>query len=167
MHRLSKQDLLSHRDDGTYVEFVKSVMKDFCFTIDRHTVRDRAWFGSHTITINRNIAFNFFDHDVTDDEALEPCPVIRGDAPRITEVRINPEPGDPTAAFTVVCFTLDPRTWDGAIRSMEEILAEVDELRTIPDVCFPDAPAVRLVQQFLDHPRLRSDREADWPDLLA
>jgi hypothetical protein len=167
MLRLTLPELHAHREDGTYLDFVKSVMKDFCFTIDRHHAKERVWFGSHTITINRNIAFNFFDRDVTADEALEPCPVMRGERLLIQEVRVNPEPDDPSAAYTVVCFTLDAKAYDGAVRSMDEILAEVGDLRTIPDVCFDDAPVIRLVRQLLDHPRLRKDREADWPDLLS
>ena len=150
-----------------YIDFVRAAMREFCFTIDRHIGRDRTWFGSHTITINRNVAFNFFDRDVTSDENLEPFPVIRSDRTESMETKIRPEPDDPSADYVVHVFHLVRDDYNSALRSMNDILDRVGELRTIPDVCFENEFAIRLVRDhLLPHPAVKAERASDWPDLL-
>jgi hypothetical protein len=150
-----------------YIDFVRSAMRDFCFTIDPHTGRDRTWFGSHTITINRNVAFNFFDRDVSSDENLEPFPVIRSDRTESMETRIRPEPDDPSADYVVHVFHLVRGDYDAALRSMDDILERAGGLRTIPDLCFENEFAIRLVREhLLPHPAVKAERAADWPAFL-
>ena len=161
-------DLRARAAGKDYLEFVRSAMRDFCFTIDAHAGRDRTWFGSHTLTINRNTAFNFFDRDVSSDEGLEPFPVVRSDRTEAVEVRVRPFPDDPSADFVVTAFHLERRDYGAAVRSMDEILAAAEGLRTIPDVCFEDAFAVRLARELLlPHPAVKAERVSDWPDLLS
>jgi len=151
-----------------YIEFVRSAMREFCFTIDPHIGRDRTWFGSHTITINRNVAFNFFDRDVSSDESLEPFPVVRSDRTETVETKIRPEPDDPTADYVVQVFHLGRGDYGAALRSMNDILDRAGGLRTIPDVCFENEFVIRLVREhLLPHPAVKAERAADWPDLLA
>jgi hypothetical protein len=161
-------DLAERAGSKDYVDFVKSAMRDFCFSISAHEGRDRTWFGSHTLTINRNVAFNFFDRDVTNDEGLEPYPVVRSDRTETVEVRVRPEPDDPSADFVVPVFLLEKSEYDAAIRSLQEIDARLAGLRTVPDVCFDDAPVIKLAREkLLVHPAVKAERAADWPDLLA
>lgn len=151
-----------------YDAFVKAAMRDFCFSISAHTGRDRTWFGSHTLTINRNVAFNFFDRDIAGDEGIEPFPVVRSDRTETVDVRVRPEPDDPSADTVVPVFRLERREYDEAVRSLEDIDGRLAGLRTIPDVCFEDEPAIRLARQkLLAHPAVKAERKADWPDLLS
>ncbi len=166
MARPTRSELEAKRSDGTYLDFVKSQMADFCFTVDRHEGKEKVWFGSHTLSINRNIAFNFYSSDIRDDDGIEPYPVIRADAARIVDIRVSPDDDDPSAAYTVTAFYIDRHEYDDAIKSMDDVLEEYGDLRTLPDVWFPDAAVVRLVQRLLQHPRVKADREADWPQLL-
>ncbi len=165
--RPSRAELKAKVEDGSYLDFVKSQMTDFCFTINYHDGKDRAWFGSHTLTINRNIAFNFFDRDVAEDEGLEPHPVILAEATRTVEIRVAAAADDPTSAYTVVAFYLDRRTYEEVLRSMQSILEEYEGLRTLPDSYFAGTSVVKLAQSLLAHARVKADRAADWPDLLA
>ena len=165
--RPSRAELEAKVKDGTYVEFVKSQMQDFCFTINRHTGKERTWFGSHSLTINRNISFSFFDRDVAEDAGLEPHPVIRADATRTVEIRMAAAEDDPSSAYTVVAFYMERRVFDEALLAMESILEEYGGLRTLPDRYFEDSPIVNLAQVLLAHARVKADRAADWPDLLS
>lgn len=159
--------LLKMVEDGTYQQHVRSAMEDFCFTIDVHEGRDRAWFGSYTVAINRNIAFSFFDRDVTDDPGLEPYPVVQGERTEAREIRVRHEPEDPSTETVVVAFYLAPSEYRAAVDSIQAIKAEYRDLRTIPDVYFADSPLIRLLKtHLLVHPRVQADRAADWPDLL-
>src|SRR5688572_3582202 len=164
----SLDDLAARAGSKDYVEFVKAAMRDFCFSISAHAGRDRTWFGSHTLTINRNVAFNFFDRDVTADEGLEPFPVVRSERTETVEVRVRPEPDDPSADYVVPVFQVEKADYDAAVRSMEEIDARLAGLRTVPDVCFDDAPVILLARQkLLVHPAVKAERGADWPNLLG
>lgn len=161
-------DLAERAGGPDYVDYVRAAMRDFCFTVDPHTGRDRTWFGSHTLTINRNVAFNFFDRDVSNDEGLEPFPVVRSDRTESLEVRVRPEPDDPSADFVVPVFHLERREYEAAVRSLDAIHAAAAGLRTIPDVCFDGEPVIRLAREkLLVHPAVKAERAADWPDLLA
>jgi hypothetical protein len=161
-------DLARLAGSKDYTEFVKSAMRDFCFSISAHAGRDRTWFGSHTLTLNRNLAFNFFDRDVSLDEGLEPFPVVRSDRTETVEIRVRPEPDDPSADFVVPVFHIERRDYDQAVRSLEDIEARLAGLRTVPDVCFDGEPVIRLVREkLLSHPAVKAERAADWPDLLA
>src|SRR5688572_18637738 len=151
-----------------YVDFVKAAMRDFCFSISPHSGRDRLWFGSHTLTINRNIAFNFFDRELAGDEAIEPFPVVRSDRTETVDVTVQPEPDDSSADYVVPVFRLDRKEYDAAVRSLDDIDARLAGLRTVPDVCFFDEPAIKLVRfKLLVHPAVKAERKADWPDLLT
>jgi len=151
-----------------YPDFVRSAMRDFCFTINAHHGQDRVWFGSFTVTINRNVAFNFFERDVSGDDALETFPVVRADRSETIEVRVRPHPDDPTADYVVTLFQLEKKEYDRAIRSMEEILGQVGDLRTIPDICFEEAPLLVLLRErLMPHPAVKAERAADWPSFLA
>src|SRR5688572_25761215 len=164
----SLDDLAARAGSKDYVEFVKSAMRDFCFSISAHAGRDRTWFGSHTLTINRNIAFNFFDRDVTADEGLEPFPVVRSERTETVEVRVRPEPDDPSADYVVPVFHLERKEFDSILQSLGGIDARLAGLRTVPDVCFEDEPAIKLVREkLLAHPAVKAERKADWPDLLT
>ena len=160
-------DLAARAAAPGFVDFVRAAMRDFCFTVDPHDGRERTWFGSHTLTINRNVAFNFFDRDVTNDEGLEPYPVVRSDRTETVELRVRPEPDDPSADFVVPVFHLDRREFEAAVRSLDAIIAAAPGLRTIPDVCFDGEPAIRLAREkLLVHPAVKAERAADWPDFL-
>jgi len=161
-------ELRSRSGRPDYTEFVRSAMRDFCFTINPHQGQDRVWFGSFTVTINRNVAFNFFERDVSGDDALEPFPVVRADRSETVEVRVRPHPDDPSADYVVPMFQLEKKEYDGAIRSMEEILGQAGDLRTIPDVCFEEAPLLILLRRrLMVHPAVKAERAADWPSFLA
>jgi len=162
------EELAAHARSRHYIDFVKAAMRDFCFSISSHTGRDRTWFGSHTVTINRNIAFNFFDRDVSNDEGLEPYPVVRSDRTETVEVKISPEPDDPSADYVVAVFHLERREYDAVVRSLDAIEVRLEGLRTVPDVCFEDEPAIKLIREkLLNHPAVKAERSADWPDLLT
>lgn len=151
-----------------YVDFVKSAMRDFCFSISPHEGRERTWFGVCTVTVNRNVAFNFFDRDITDDDAIEPFPVVRSDRNETVEVRVRPEPDDPSADYVVPVFHLERKDFDAAVRSLGGIDAQLGGLRTVPDVCFDDEPGIKLLREkLLPHPAVKAERKADWPDLLT
>lgn len=166
MTRPTRAELLQHWDEGSYLDFVKSAMKDFCFTVDRHTGKERVWFGSHTVTLNRNVAFNFFDHDVRDDDGLESFPVIRSDAPQTPTFKVLADPDDPTSAYNVTAFYIERSAYDAAIASLDEISKEYDGLRMLPDVCAEDSPAIALIRdRFLVHPAVQAERKDDWPSL--
>lgn len=167
MERLTAAQLDEKRRDGTYEDYVRSVMTDFCLTIDRHTGRERTWFGAYTLTVNRNVAFCFFDRDVEGDPGLEPYPVVAGESSRDIELRVQPEATDPSSAYRVPAFVLGPGDFEAAVESMERILAEYPGLRTLPDSYFPEEPIVRLLhERLLRHPSVVQDREGDWPPLL-
>ena len=151
-----------------YVDFVKSAMRDFCFSISLHEGRERTWFGVYTLTINRNIAFNFFDRDISGDDAIERFPVVRSERTETVEIRVRPEPDDPSADYVVPVFNLERKEFDAAIRSLHDINELLGGLRTVPDVCFDDEPVIQLVRQkLLVHPAVKEDQAADWPDLLT
>lgn len=161
-------DLAARAGSKDYLDFVKAAMRDFCFSISPHDGRERTWFGVFTLTINRNVAFNFFDRDISGDEAVEPFPVVRSDRTETVELRVRPEPDDPSADYVVPVFNLERPEFDAAVRSLEEIDARLAGLRTVPDVCFDDEPAIRLVRdKLLIHPAVKAVRAADWPDLLT
>ena len=160
-------ELAARAGDRDYVDFVRAAMRDFCFTISPHDGRERTWFGSHTLTLNRNVAFNFFDRDVSSDEGIEPFPVIRSDRTETVEVRVRPEPDDPSADYVVPVFHLVRGDYDAVVRSLEEIDARAAGLRTIPDVCFDGEPAIKCVREKLwIHPAVKAERAADWPSFL-
>ncbi len=164
----SLEDLAARAGTNDYLDFVKAAMRDFCFSISAHAGRDRTWFGSHTVTINRNVAFNFFDRDVSSDEAIEPFPVVRWERTETVDIRVRPEPDDPSADYVVPVFHLERKEYDAAVRSLEEIDARLAGLRTVPDVCFDDEPAIRLIREkLLVHPAVKAERKADWPELLT
>lgn len=161
-------DLAGLAGTKEYLDFVKAAMRDFCFSISAHEGRERTWFGSHTLTINRNVAFNFFDRELGNDEGIEPYPVVRSDRTETVEVRVRPEPDDPSADYVVPVFHLERKEYDAAVRSLEEIDARLAGLRTVPDVCFYEEPAIRLAREkLLVHPAVKAERAADWPDLLT
>ena len=160
-------ELAARMGDRDYVDFVKAAMRDFCFTVNPHEGRDRTWFGTHTLTINRNVAFNFFDRDVSNDEGLEPFPVVRSDRTETVEVTVRPEPDDPSADYPVAVFHVVRGDYDTIVRSLRAIDERAAGLRTIPDVCFEDEPAIQFVRQkLLPHPAVKAERAADWPELL-
>ena len=161
-------ELADRAGSKDYVDFVRAAMRDFCFSISTHEGRDRTWFGSHTVTINRNVGFNFFDRDVSNDEGLEPYPVVRSERTETVDVRIRPEPDDPSADYVVPVFQLERKEYDDAVRSIEDIDGRLAGLRTVPDVCFEGEPLIRLLREkLLTHPAVKAERAADWPDLLA
>ena len=161
-------ELAARTGSRDYVDYVKSAMRDFCFTVNPHVGRERTWFGIYTLTINRNVAFNFFDRDIAGDEAIEPFPVVRSERTETVEIRVRSEPDDPSADHDVTVFNLERKEFDQAIRSLHDIGERTAGLRTIPDVCFDDEPAIRLVREkLLKHPAVKAERAADWPDLLT
>jgi hypothetical protein len=163
----SLKELRARSERKDYAEFVRGAMRDFCFTINAHTGQDQVWFGTFTVTINRNVAFNFFERDVSGDDALEPFPVVRGERTEAVEVRVRPHPDDPSADYVVPVFRLEKREYDQVMRSMGEILRQVGDLRTIPDVCFEDEPLIALIcGKLLTHPAVKAERAADWPSFL-
>ncbi len=160
-------ELQAKIQDGTYVDFVRAAMTDFCFTIDPHIARDRIWFGNYTLTVNRNVAFNFFDRDPRDDSNLEPYPVVRGDRQETLDTRVRPAEDDPSADYVVPVFFLPKRAWTEAVVSMEGIVAAYPGFRTLPDTWFADEPIIVLVRdRLLKHPAVKAERAADWPELL-
>jgi hypothetical protein len=168
MERLSRQELEKKRADGTYLEYVTSVMKDYCLTVQRHEGRQRAWFGTYTVTINRNVAFNFFEHDVAADTGLEPFPVIRSDASRAVSIKVNPHPDDPSAAYSVVAFYTEAKVYGEAVLAMEAILEEYGDLRTLPDAYFEGSALRKLLdERLLRHPAVEAERAGDWPSLFS
>jgi hypothetical protein len=160
-------ELAAKAGSKEYVDFVKAAMRDFCFTINEHGGRDRLWFGTHTVTVNRNVAFNFFDRDVSNDEGLEPYPVVRSERTETVEVTVRPEPDDPSADYVVPVFHLERKEWTEVLRSIQDIHARLAGLRTVPDVCFEGEPLIRFLREKLDHPAVKAERAADWPDLLG
>ncbi|MBI4564883.1 MAG: hypothetical protein HY716_09360 [Planctomycetes bacterium] len=163
----TRGELLAKMADGSFLDYARSVMDDFCFTIDLHQGEDRIWFGSHTLTVNRNVAFNFFDRDVSKDEGLEPFPVVRAERSETMEVRVRPFPDDPSSDYVVPVFHLEKDAYDRAIASMDRILADYEGIRTIPDVFFADEPVIALVRdRLLKHPPVAAERSADWPSFL-
>lgn len=161
-------ELAAKANEKDYVDFVKSAMRDFCFSINLHAGPQRTWFGVYTLTINRNVAFNFFDRDIAGDDAIERFPVVRGERTETVEIRVRPEPDDPSADYDVPVFNLERKEFDTAIRSLHDIHERLAGLRTVPDVCFDDEPVIQLVREkLLVHPSVKADRAADWPDLLA
>lgn len=164
--KLSRHELEKKLDDGTYLDFVRSVMKDFCLTVDRHAGKDRTWFGDYTVTINRNVAFSFFAQDATADPGLEPYPVIRGDRTETRTVRVRSEPDDPSSEMQFPAFFLGPADWRAVVESLEQIKNDYGDLRTLPDAYFEDTALIRALRAFLEHPQVQADRKADWPSLL-
>jgi hypothetical protein len=161
-------ELAARAGSKDYTDFVKAAMRDFCFSISLHTGRERTWFGVYTLTINRNVAFNFFDRDISGDEQIERFPVVRSERTETVEIRVRPEPDDPSADYVVPVFNLERKEFDEAIRSLHDIDERLAGLRTIPDVCFDDEPLIKLAREkLLRHPAVIADRAADWPDLLA
>ena len=151
-----------------YDPFVKAAMRDFCFSISLHAGRERTWFGVYTLTINRNVAFNFFDRDISGDDAIERFPVVRSERTETVDIRVRPEPDDPSADYDVPVFNLERKEFDAAIRSLHDIDERLAGLRTIPDVCFDNEPVIQLARQkLLVHPTVKAERAADWPDLLT
>ena len=160
-------ELAERAGSKDYVDFVKAAMRDFCFSISLHEARERTWFGVYTLTINRNIAFNFFDRDISGDEAIERFPVVRSERTETVEIRVRPEPDDASADYVVPVFNLERKEFDAAIRSLHDIDELLAGLRTIPDVCFDNEPAIKLVREkLLPHPAVKAERAADWPAFL-
>lgn len=165
--RPTRTELEARVRDGSYGAFVRGEMKDFCFTIDRHEGKDRVWFGSHTVSVNRNLAFNFFDRDPRDDKGLEPFPVVRGERSETPDVRVRPYEDDPSSEYVVPMFVVPRADYDACVRSMEEILGEYEGMRTLPDVYFAESPVVALLRdRLLKHPAVQAERASDWPSFL-
>jgi hypothetical protein len=93
---------------------------------------------------------------------------VRSERNETVELRVRPEPDDPSADYVVPAFHLERKDFDAAVRSLYEINAQLGGLRTVPDVCFEDAPAIKLLREkLLTHPAVKAERAADWPDLLT
>ncbi len=146
---------------------MRAAMKDFCFTVNRYEGKERLWFGDYSVSINRNIAFNFFPHNVRDDESVDPYPVIRGDRTETPLVHVSPVPDDPSADFTIPFFYLAAQDYRALVETMEAIRTEYVDLRLLPDTYFEETILVRTIQKWLAHPTVKAERGADWPSLLS
>ncbi|MBI2932311.1 MAG: hypothetical protein HYY16_11725 [Planctomycetes bacterium] len=165
--RPTRQELEALLKEGAYEEHVRAAMKDFCFTITRHEGKHRVWFGDASVTINRNVTFNFFTTDVREDPGLEPYPVVRGERTETVEIRVRLVADDPSAEYVVPVFYLSPQEFRAALDSMEHIKADYGDLRILPDAYFEDTEIVQLLaQRLLQHPKVKEERAADWPSLL-
>jgi len=159
MDRPTREKLLELAAGGSLEERVRAAMKDFCFTLTIHEGKQRTWFGDCTVTVNRNVAFNFFTADVREDPGLEPYPVIRSERTETVNVRASDG--------TVPAFYLAAPEWRSAVESILRLAAGYADIRLLPDAWFEDEPIVRLLRQrLLIHPAVRSERGADWPPLL-
>jgi len=160
MPRPTRDELEARVRDGTYEKHARAAMKDFCFTVTKHEGKQRTWFGEYTVTLNRNVAFNFFPRDMRDDPDAEPYAVVRGERTETLEMRVRSQDAP------VPVFMLSPDDYGTAVDSIERIKEEIGDLRLLPDAYFADTDIVRLLVRLAGHPSVRAERGADWPPLL-
>jgi hypothetical protein len=167
MTRPTADELLALAEEGTLEERARADMKAFCFRVERREGRDKIWFGEWTVTVNRNSAFNFFTTDVRDDPGLEPFPVIRAERTEVRDVRVRPDPDDPSVDYVVPAFFLAAPDYRAAVESMGRINDGYGEVRLLADAWFADEYIVKLLsERLMGHPAVQADRASDWPPLL-